>query len=726
MRIRNKLLLLILSTMLVVFAVMIYLSYISSKNALVTEVQEKAQSMLDKYRLSLNTKLESVEDFAKDEGVIIESFKNNISQEWVDTFLKRFVEENKDIYGSTISFVPGAFDKKGGLFGPYYFRSEKGLEYVDFTNPSYDYPKWDWFKIPLETGKPRWSPPYIDVGGGDVAMTTYSYPFFKDGQVLGVSTADLSLKGLTEVVNSIHVGKSGFAFLIDEKGTFLSLRESDKYANKTIFAAAEEFKNPELELIGRKMIEGKTGFISAFDPLIKKQSWFAFGPLEATGWSLAIVFPEDELLSELKQLHHRIVYIALAGVILIFIAIYYISGRITSPITKLVEGVKKITAGDFTTQLPTVSSKDEIGMLSSAFVDMESSLASTLSRLQAEKEQFKVAFSQMSDGLAILDRKCNVMQFNKVAGALLQLPTDLPLTEHLPKIFEGSFPSKDECKVKQCSFKLSRHDPKDVQKALHIECVIAPILGEKGDVKEYVFSARDVTGQELEERSKRDFLSLMSHKLFTPLSVLQGKLMLFKDGLLGPLDEKQAKQVNTMADQTAKLNDLIGSLVNFVSLEEAKFDTTREQLDLAKELSELAEKSRAWFADKNPEVEIRVAKDFDGFSFNKKLFEVIMSQLIENGLKFNLSIPPKVTIDCKKEGGLSVISVSDNGIGIPREYYNRIFEKFYQIEKYYTGNIEGVGLGLAYVKKIVDTFGGEIEVSSTPGKGSTFTVSFPA
>jgi signal transduction histidine kinase len=216
----------------------------------------------------------------------------------------------------------------------------------------------------------------------------------------------------------------------------------------------------------------------------------------------------------------------------------------------------------------------------------------------------------------------------------------------------------------------------------------------------------------------------MSHKLFTPLTVLQGKLMLWKDGLLGSLDEKQMKHVNSMADQTAKLNDLIGSLVNFVSMEENKFDTSREELDLGKTLNEVAERCRQWFADKNPIVDIKVEEGAGKFTFNKKLFEVMTSQLIENGLKFNLSVPPRVQVNCRRIGKETVIGIIDNGVGIPREYHEKIFEKFYQIEKYYTGNVEGVGLGLAYVKKIVEAFGGRIEVSSEPGKGSVFTLKF--
>lgn len=720
MKIRYKLIFYILSSVFVVSVCMIYLSYASSRHALVAEIETNAKNMLERYRARINGDLDDIEDIALSASTSVESAGEHFDENDAKSLIKQYLKYYPDIYGSAISFVPGSFGNGKKLFAPYYHRgSGEAPVYVDLATESYYYPKWDWFKTPIETGKPYWTRPYYDEGGGDVAMVTYAMPFFKNGKAWGVVGVDLSLRDLTKEVDSIKVGMSGFAFLLDDQGMFLTLRHGDKNFKKTVFDAARENNSPQFEKLGRDMISGKEGFVSMMNPLLGKQSWFVYGSIPATKWSVAIVLPEDELLQNLYTLHTKIIVIAIVGMLVIFAVVFFVSSKIGGPISLLAGAAKKIAGGDFETEIKVPPSKDEVGMLAKAFSEMKWSLGATLQQLKEEKEMFSVAFTNMTDGFVILDVNCNILQYNKAAERLLMLPAEGSLKEHLSKHFEGKMP--DECSA---VFKLSRRETKDLG-TLHIECTIIPIFDDNKQLKEHVLNVRNITEQESEERSKRDFLSLMSHKLFTPLTVLQGKLMLMKDGLAGPLEEKQKKLVDSMADQTSKLNDLIGSLVNFVSLEESRFDTSKESIEPESFLRLVADECKNWYADKNPEITVNIFQNTGSFMFNKKYLSLIVKQLVENGIKFNMSVPPKVDLVCKKDGGFVVIRATDNGIGIPPEFTDKIFDKFFQIEKYYTGNVEGVGLGLTFVKKIVDAFNGKIEVESIPGKGSIFTVKLP-
>lgn len=558
-------------------------------------------------------------------------------------------------------------------------------------------------------------------------MITYSNPFFKDGKVWGVSTIDISLYKITELIKDIQVGETGFAFLIDKDGTFLTLRRDEKELKKTIFDSAKEYNSSELEDLGKKMISGKEGFVSLMNPLLGKRSWIVYGPIRTTGWSLAIVFPEDELLMPVFDLHRKVIFMAVAGLLLLGIIISFISYRISRPIGALAEDAERISLGDFNSKIRVSGSRDEIGTLTRTFEKMKSSVLNALEQLKEEKEIFSMAFSKMSDGLVILDAGCNVIQANEAAKRLLMFPVQGSLRDHIAAHFDGDLPfaGQESCGSSDASFKITRRETGDVG-PLHLGCTVSAVTDDAGRLKEHILTIRNITEQEKEDLSKRSFLSLMSHKLFTPVTALQGKLMLLKDGLVGKMDEKQIKVVNSMAEQTTKLNDLIGDLMSFVSLEETKLDTARERLDIKAEIEAVAEECKGWFSERLPEVSVDVRSGAESISFNRRYFDIVIKQLIDNGLKFNLSAPPKVDIECEKEGNFITLRFKDNGVGIPPEYFDRIFDKFFQIEKYYTGNVEGAGLGLAYVKKIVETFGGRVDVSSEIGKGSVFTVRIPA
>lgn len=115
----------------------------------------------------------------------------------------------------------------------------------------------------------------------------------------------------------------------------------------------------------------------------------------------------------------------------------------------------------------------------------------------------------------------------------------------------------------------------------------------------------------------------------------------------------------------------------------------------------------------------KVQVDFDKF-------REVLKSLIENGVKFNSNQEKKVIVSGKFEEGNVVISVRDNGRGIPSQEFEKIFEKFYQIEESFTGQVEGAGLGLALVKRLVHAHAGTVHLESKVGEGSVFTVSFPS
>jgi len=298
MKIRNKLLVGMLPLVCIVFVSLVYITYKTTHDALEREIHARSTSLLDYYVAELDSKLKDMETLAQGLKVSLESM-NVVTEDDVKKLIQNFLNTKEDAYGSTVSFQPSSLDAGKDLVGPYYHRVGDKLVYTDLAQPSYNYPKWDWYKIPIETGKPLWSEPYIDLGGGNITMITYSLPFYKDDKPWGVATVDIALSKFTKIIDDIGLNKNGYAFLLRKSGVLLSLRSEGWKLKTTIFEIAKEYHSEELEKLGNKMIIGGTGFTYLKNPLDYEPSWIAFGPIPSTGWSLAIVLPEKKLMAQM-------------------------------------------------------------------------------------------------------------------------------------------------------------------------------------------------------------------------------------------------------------------------------------------------------------------------------------------------------------------------------------------------------------------------------------------
>jgi phosphoserine phosphatase RsbU/P len=140
----------------------------------------------------------------------------------VEPLLRGFLSTHRDVFGSTIAFRT---DRPGGPLAPYVYRRTSGstsLDLVNLASPDYRYWEREWFTIPAKTGEARWSEPYMDEGGGDVLMVTYSVPVKNDqGALDAIVTADLDLAWLNRLTGTIHAGRTGFGMIVSREGRIL-------------------------------------------------------------------------------------------------------------------------------------------------------------------------------------------------------------------------------------------------------------------------------------------------------------------------------------------------------------------------------------------------------------------------------------------------------------------------------------------------------------------------
>lgn len=345
------------------------------------------------------------------------------------------------------------------------------------------------------------------------------------------------------------------------------------------------------------------------------------------------------------------------------------------------------------------------------------------------KKANELAEAAGSIGTVICRPDWKIKAANGAAGKYLCLDiTDERSEEDIVKLFFKYYsPSVSEEKIKglsqeRLSFDLVRPASEN-NKALYLQ-VNRELFRMDKQVVSIIFSLQDVTEKRKEEILKQDFLGVISHKLRTPVAFIKQSSSYLKSGKLGELSEKQKPFVNGIADEAEKLDNMISNLLNFVAISDKNISASKEEV----RLSEAIPKIMKPLIDsvKNKPVDFELDCPDKGLSVNMSgsYFNLVIENLMENSIKFNDKSRISVRISVKKEGGLVLLSFSDNGSGIPAEEQERIFAEFYQPEKYFTGNVAGAGLGLSLVKKIMSASGGAVNLSSEIGKGSTFNLRF--
>ena len=236
-----------------------------------------------------------------------------------------------------------------------------------------------------------------------------------------------------------------------------------------------------------------------------------------------------------------------------------------------------------------------------------------------------------------------------------------------------------------------------------------------GAISSVVLLVRDVTEERREERLQQNFLSAISHKLHTPLAVITLQASLLREGVCGPMTHQQQESLDAILETASKLGGLIDRLLEFTTLHAQALQPAGEPLVLSRHLPALLERLVKRAPDKRVDCRLDCPQTDLAAGINPVYFDVIMTNLIENAIKFNDKDVVHITVRVAQRNGRLECAVTDNGPGIPPEEHERIFHQFYQVEKEFTGNVEGIGLGLALVKWLVTAYGGEIRVSSTLG-----------
>ena len=380
-----KLSLLIVAAAVFVLALLLAYNNALARRVLVRRAEENAGNLTQATVNRVESVLSATQKVPQGLATVIE--RTTYDADELREILRLFVERNPEVYGATIAFEPYAFDPHQEQFAPYFYRRGGEIHYASLAEPSYRYPEQDWYRVPRQTLRADWSEPYYDEGGGNTIMSTYSVPFFeeRDGarRFRGVVTADIELDWLTAIVSSIRILDSGYAFLISRNGVIVTHPNRQLVMHATLSSIAEQRHRPGLAAIGQAMIHGsEPGFVHTDCVTNDDPCWLAYAPVPSSGWVLAALFPERELLADVERLNRTVIVLAAGGALFLLIVVVSVSRSITRPLVGLAQASEEIAQGNLEGTLPSVRSGDEVGRLTGAFARMQRDLRHHIDELR--------------------------------------------------------------------------------------------------------------------------------------------------------------------------------------------------------------------------------------------------------------------------------------------------------------------------------------------------------
>jgi two-component system phosphate regulon sensor histidine kinase PhoR len=442
---------------------------------------------------------------------------------------------------------------------------------------------------------------------------------------------------------------------------------------------------------------------------------------ELLGYARAAL-PASDLRSRLVDLRMTV----LAGVVIATsIAVllgHLLARQITRPVLALEAAAEAIAEGRYGPRLH-LRSEDELGSLARSFNVMSQRLHETMSSLTADRGKLAAILSSMVEGVVAVDRDERVLHLNDVArhqlGVRAESVEGRPVWE-VTRLREVPEVLAEAIRVEGPVHRVTEA-PDARERSLELHA--SPLRGSGGGLDGAVVVIDDVTELHRLQTMRRDFVANVSHELKTPVTALQGLLETILDDTA--VDATTSRRFLEKArEQAHRLSSLINDLLSLSRLESVGLVEGSELVDLRDPVEKAilslllaAERRRITVQRRLPPEPVTILGDAEAL-------QDTVRNLLDNAIKYSPE-GSTVSVGLRQSRDSAIIEVEDQGIGIEPRHQERIFERFYRVDKARSRELGGTGLGLAIVKHVVLRHGGAVSVESKPGEGSTFRILLP-
>ncbi len=334
--------------------------------------------------------------------------------------------------------------------------------------------------------------------------------------------------------------------------------------------------------------------------------------------------------------------------------------------------------------------------------------------LRKKQEEFEAVTENMTEGIIVLNPKGTILSINRAAAGLLDTSRAC-IGRHMLSVNRSVEISDLLSGIR----KGVRSERIIALKGRSYQMDISPV-SEDGAVTGAVLLILDVTEKEQAEQMRREFTANVSHELKTPLQIIAGSAELLANGIVR--EEDRMGFYTRIQGEAQRMIRLVEDIIRLSHLDEGAEDLKRESVDLFSLADETVKALQA--EAERAHITLRLEGEPAAVYGIPQLLQSIVFNLCDNAVKYNRP-NGTVTVSVRPDGGRVILSVADTGIGIPPEHRDRIFERFYRVDKSRSKELGGTGLGLSIVKHAARLHHAEIALDSAEGKGTTVTVTFP-
>lgn len=461
-----------------------------------------------------------------------------------------------------------------------------------------------------------------------------------------------------------------------------------------------------------------------------------------TDWWVIAEQPASVALRMVSYITKIVLIVLVSALVMAVLAAFLFARRIVGPIEKLHRASKELGKGHLK-QRVVLNTHDEIEDLADSFNQMSGNLDRSIARLQkehvsvmAEKNKLAIILSGITDGVIALDTSRNVIMFNSAAEQMTGLNADQVLNKSIDKVitvFDGQYilDSFQYCSVRADEFegvlfnKSSLRIVSQADKEFFANIISGQIKGGMRIKLGCILTLHDVTREKRLERIKADFVSLAAHQLRTPLSILKWILSMFLDGDFGPFNETQLDAIKKARVTNDRIINLVNDLLDAARIEEGRYVYKMGLISIEKFAEEIFKEYKIKGEQKKLKMTFTVPETpMSLVKVDEEKMRIVFQNLLENAI-FYTRTDGEILMAITGKDKVVEVSVSDTGIGIPKEEQKEMFRKFFRGANAMKVETDGNGLGLFVTKNIIEAHGGKIWFESEEGKGTTFFFTLP-
>ncbi|HLR74386.1 MAG TPA: cell wall metabolism sensor histidine kinase WalK [Virgibacillus sp.] len=398
-----------------------------------------------------------------------------------------------------------------------------------------------------------------------------------------------------------------------------------------------------------------------------------------------------------------------------------VARTITKPIIEMRRQAQTMARGDFS-QKVNVYGTDEISHLAETFNDLNDRLKHSMAKTEKEQRKLSSVLSNMSEGVIATDMAGKITLMNEAAGKLIGRNPNLFIGKNLLDVLDLEDRIVNVTELQETGSIMIDLSDDDI---FLVRANFSTIFDEDDEVTGFITVLSDVTEQEKVERERREFVSNVSHELRTPLTTMRSYLEALTDGAWQD-QELAPKFLKVTQNETERMIRLVNDLLHLSRMDNKEYTLHRKRTDFIHYFHQIIDRF-----EMNITENITLKRDLPKGPLYVWLDEDKMTQVLDNIISNAMKYSPEGgTIYCRvsileSQGRQLLIQVEDQGIGIPYDKRDKIFDRFYRADKARTRKLGGSGLGLAISKELVEAHYGKIWVESTEGKGTTFLFTLP-